>query len=387
VEELETVTIEAALKRIFSSVRCLVLLLSVLFPFSLAAAGEAPATRDLAGRWVALVQVGKVEFKLILKVAVGEDGRVTTTISMPDSGMGETPVEALLYNHPEVRIEIDQFRTAFHGRLNESGDAIEGEFEEGPGGRPLAMVLRRSSEEERVEPVLSYSFEEGEARDFRGYWRGEVEMMPGMPLRLGLRIGREESGAFHVLLDNLDLGMQGVPASTATFEEGLARLTWNPLQLEFEARLETEANELAGSMKQGQRRTSATLIRSGEPMALWPEGSLLEPDPADPADIRGDWHGTLTEEGRRLRLHFRIGRAPDGQLAATMTSLDQGAREIPAHDASFTPPELRLEWKALRGVYTGSLGEDGGIIEGTWEQWGKKNRLQLERGSSPATGP
>jgi hypothetical protein len=44
---------------------------------------------------------------------------------------------------------------------------------------------------------------------------------------------------------------------------------------------------------------------------------------------------------------------------------------------------VRLEWKAIRGVYNGTLNQEGTAMEGKWEQMGKPLPLNLER-TNPA---
>ena len=111
-----------------------------------------PPTADLAGRWDGVLGGGRFTFKMQLKIAPPDPvGRVKVTLDNPDQGIKDMPVNALLYNHPEVRIEFDQFGTAFNGRINAEGTAIEGEFEEGPGGRPMPVTFKKNSSPDKPE--------------------------------------------------------------------------------------------------------------------------------------------------------------------------------------------------------------------------------------------
>src|ERR1044071_1777090 len=156
--------------------RQLVLILLFLLGVFATQADTKPSTSDLVGRWNAVIEFGKFKFKLNLKIAPAEDGkRIKATMDMPDQGSKDMPLSALLFNYPDVRVEIDQFRTAFNGKLSEDRNAISGELEEGPGGRPIEVVFKRNTEPEKPEPVKTYTFGAGEAHDIRGYWMGSVE--------------------------------------------------------------------------------------------------------------------------------------------------------------------------------------------------------------------
>ena len=74
---------------------------------------------------------------------------------------------------------------------------------------------------------------------------------------------------------------------------------------------------------------------------------------------------------------FHIGQQPDGTYAASMDSLDQGAKDLPASDAQFETPNVRLEWQAIAGFYTAKLKD--GKLAGTWHQGKAAFPLKMER--------
>src|SRR5262245_56567981 len=96
----------------------LVVSLLILLGAYAAQADTKASASDLVGRWNAVIEFGKFKFKLNLKIV--EDGkRIKATMDIPDQGAKDMPLSALLFNFPEVRVEIDQFRTAFNGKLSE----------------------------------------------------------------------------------------------------------------------------------------------------------------------------------------------------------------------------------------------------------------------------
>ena len=60
-----------------------------------------------------------------------------------------------------------------------------------------------------------------------------------------------------------------------------------------------------------------------------------------------------------------------------MDSLDQGASGIPVETVTYKDGNLSLEVKSIRGVFEGTLKEDGKTIEGKWKQAGSVLPLVL----------
>ncbi len=74
---------------------------------------------------------------------------------------------------------------------------------------------------------------------------------------------------------------------------------------------------------------------------------------------------------------MNIAKLPDGKFSASMISLDQGGAEIPANNIQFVPPNVRLEWVAIGGLFTGKL--ENGKLTGAWRQGGGALPLVLGR--------
>ncbi|MBI3414161.1 MAG: hypothetical protein HY043_02385 [Verrucomicrobia bacterium] len=345
-----------------------------------AAAPAKPSSLDLVGRWNGVIEFGKFKFKMNLKVAPSEDGKqVKVTMSNPDRGMKDMPVAALLYNHPEVRIEIDQFGTAFNGKLNTEGTAIIGEIEEGMGGKPVALTFNKNTEPEKPEPTKSYSFASGETPDIRGYWSATLKPDTNTTLRLGLKIGRLPDGIFEVLMDSFDQGAHDIPATSVTITNGTAKIEWEMFRAVFEPKLSADGKQLVGTWKQGAKTTPVTFDRLTKPATALPEGVSFTPDKNSAADIRGDWRGTLDADGTKLRIAIKLGKLLDGAYAATLVSLDQGGDELLASAVGFTNPVVRIDCKQIGGSFVGNLNKASTEIAGNWEQRGTPLPLNLKR--------
>lgn len=78
----------------------------------------------------------------------------------------------------------------------------------------------------------------------------------------------------------------------------------------------------------------------------------------------GIWQGTLSFDGKEIRILFHITTAPDGTVTAAMDSPDQGAMGIPADKVKIENGSLYLEMKSGFIVYEGKIKEDGETVEG-----------------------
>jgi pimeloyl-ACP methyl ester carboxylesterase len=90
--------------------------------------------------------------------------------------------------------------------------------------------------------------------------------------------------------------------------------------------------------------------------------------PAQAFNPAGIWVGTISIGGVDLRIVLKIVARPDGSLAATMDSPDQGAKDIPVDTVKVTDVRLQFEMKSIQGTYDGTFNAATQEIEGTWTQ-------------------
>jgi pimeloyl-ACP methyl ester carboxylesterase len=103
-------------------------------------------------------------------------------------------------------------------------------------------------------------------------------------------------------------------------------------------------------------------------------------------DVTGSWEGPVETFAGKIRVRIHVTRQPDGTLAGTMDSVDQGAFGIPLDSVSFADGVLRWEKKAIMAVYTGKLSADGQSIEGKLNQ-GMELPLTFRRMDKPPERP
>lgn len=117
--------------------------------------------------------------------------------------------------------------------------------------------------------------------------------------------------------------------------------------------------------------------------ALWLAGAQIRADEdapkADAQSLVGVWQGTLKVSAVELRLLFRFAKDGETGIKASMDSIDQGAKGIPADTVSVDKGIVKVEIKRIKGVYEGTLSKDGATIQGTWKQGGPAFPLDLKR--------
>jgi pimeloyl-ACP methyl ester carboxylesterase len=99
--------------------------------------------------------------------------------------------------------------------------------------------------------------------------------------------------------------------------------------------------------------------------------------------LEGYWEGSLKVSVAELRLVFHVTKKPDGTLAGTFDSPDQGAKGIPFDEVSLKDNAVRFEFKAGKASYEGTLGKEGSEITGQWKQGGQSFPLALKRSDKP----
>jgi fermentation-respiration switch protein FrsA (DUF1100 family) len=91
---------------------------------------------------------------------------------------------------------------------------------------------------------------------------------------------------------------------------------------------------------------------------------------AQAPSVTGDWLGTLKVGPVALRLVLHITAAGNGQLSATLDSIDQNAKGIPVSSISVKESTLSLTVATINGSFQGRVSADGETIDGTWTQGG-----------------
>jgi hypothetical protein len=113
---------------------------------------------------------------------------------------------------------------------------------------------------------------------------------------------------------------------------------------------------------------------------------ILSPVPAvAQREVIGDWQGVLKDnqtKGLKIRLVVHIISAPDGNLTATIDSIDQDSPAIAVASVTFSNSSIKLDVSQVQATFDGLLNKEGTEIVGTWTE-GKPQTLKLKRVTNP----
>jgi hypothetical protein len=85
--------------------------------------------------------------------------------------------------------------------------------------------------------------------------------------------------------------------------------------------------------------------------------------------LEGAWLGSLNvSPATSLQIGFLLNAKPDGSLAGTFVSLDEGAGPIALSRVSQENRRVTMDVSAIGGRYEGTLNTEGSQIEGRWTQ-------------------
>ncbi len=101
--------------------------------------------------------------------------------------------------------------------------------------------------------------------------------------------------------------------------------------------------------------------------------------------VVGDWVGTLSAGGAKLKVVFHITATDSGTLAGTLDSPDQGAFGIPVSSVTVEGYSVSIGIKAIGGGFDGLLSSDGPSINGKWRQGGGTFDLELKKSAEKIT--
>jgi len=207
------------------------------------------------------------------------------------------------------------------------------------------------------------------AQDISGDWQGTLSNR-GAELRLVLHIKKMPDGSLKATLDSVDQGANGIPVSSISLNNAKLSLEVGAVHGTYEGTVNKDATQIDGTWTQSQ---SLPLIFKRATVPIKTEHKA-----APPSDIDGTWMGTLETGAVKLRVVFHITNTEDG-LTATLDSPDQGMKGMPTTSVTRTDANLKIEAKAIAGVFEGKISKDLSTIEGTWTQGGGTLPLVLKR--------
>lgn len=220
-------------------------------------------------------------------------------------------------------------------------------------------------------------------RNIQGAWEGTLQANAAA-LRLVLKISRTPDGQYRATIDSIDQGARDVPTSSVSCSNSTVRVEATALFGSYEAQLNPNGTEMAGTWQQVGRSFPLVLKRTEHPAVIPPPLAETAYARRDGSDLQGYWKGTLWMGQTELRLAFEISEPAKGSFVGRMNSIDQGAKGVPLSSIAYAKPNVEIRLTGLGARFDGELNPEGTEISGTWEQGGRGSLLVLQRAEPPA---
>jgi len=134
----------------------------LLIASALAVAAQAP-THNVEGNWLATLDGGGVQLRVVLKIQKSENGYAAKFDSL-DQGATDLPIDSIVLNGNKLSFSAAKFGINYEGTLNDAGDEITGAFKQATNATPL--VFKRIAEVPKFnrpqEPKKPYPYDEEE---------------------------------------------------------------------------------------------------------------------------------------------------------------------------------------------------------------------------------
>jgi hypothetical protein len=198
------------------------------------------------------------------------------------------------------------------------------------------------------------------AMDPTGHWEGTLRI-PGLERKVEVDLARQAGGEIAGRLTLPEANVNGLPLRVKV--DGSAIHFHARTDQPFEAVLSADGQSMSATYTVDTYSFPLTLIRIGEPK---PEPAIS--NPAIGKQLEGTWNGVFEANGTRLRYVLVLSNRADGTGASRIVSLDEGNLEIPVSSIVQDGSNITLNFKAVGGVYSGTVNIDGTELVGTYTQ-------------------
>ena len=135
---------------------------ALIITSTFAVAAQDP-TRNVAGNWLATLDLGASKLRLVVKVEKSATG-YTAKFDSVDQGHKDLAIDSIALDGNKLSFSAAQFGINYEGTLNQAGDEITGTFKQGQGTAP--MVFKRIDVvpelSRRQDPKPPYPYDEQE---------------------------------------------------------------------------------------------------------------------------------------------------------------------------------------------------------------------------------
>jgi hypothetical protein len=198
------------------------------------------------------------------------------------------------------------------------------------------------------------------AMDPTGHWEGTLRI-PGLERKVEVDLTRKVGGEIAGRLTLPEANVDGLPLKVKV--DGSSIHFHARTDQPFEAVLSADGKSMSATYSVDSYTFPLTLIRTGDPKTEPPISS-----PAIGKQLEGTWNGRFEANGTRLRYVLVLSNQANGTGGGTIVSLDEGDLEIPVSSITQDGSTMTLNFKAVGGVYSGTVSIDGTELGGTYTQ-------------------
>jgi hypothetical protein len=213
-----------------------------------------------------------------------------------------------------------------------------------------------------VSLLVAPSAARAQVADPSGHWEGAITV-PGGEITFQVDLSKNAQHQLIATYSRREEHLQGLPMTNVTFD---GRTIGFKLPVDggvtFHGVLRADGATITGDVTATIGNAPFNLTRTGDAqVAAAPRNELVA------KEFEGTWNGTLSLQGKTLRLVLRMSNQPDGTASASITSVDQGGIELPL-GLTHRSGSLTLNTPAIGGdFYVGSLNA-AGELTGTFSQ-------------------
>jgi hypothetical protein len=227
---------------------------------SLALLHAAEPSPTAAGYWEGEISLPERALPIAVELTNGTAAGWKGTIDIPMQGMRGFELSQVKIEGTAVEFSLPGIPGAprFSGKLAGDAASIAGEFTQGGGTIPFHLERKTkppASAQDRV-PAKGIA-----GKGLAGNWRGAINPMPHIELRLELELTTGADGKTTGDLISLDQGAARIPISKITDDAGKVHLETPSVRGEFTGTMSADGSEIAGEWTQAGRATPLVLKR------------------------------------------------------------------------------------------------------------------------------
>ncbi|HXR07821.1 MAG TPA: hypothetical protein VN765_10860 [Candidatus Acidoferrum sp.] len=212
----------------------------------------------IEGAWQGTVTAGPSSLRGVLKIAKS-NGVYHVTVDSIDQRTADIPATKFVYDYPAVTVELAP-GVSYEGKVDPAGKQMSGTWKQA--GLNLPLTLQWTATPDKIPELMTPSdYQAGPGA--QGAWQGTLQAGP-TSLRLRLRIGANAEGAWRAEMDSVDQGVNGIAATSASFDAPTVKLNFNQIGGSFQGDLNGDKSQLAGTWTQGGQTFPLKLEREAD---------------------------------------------------------------------------------------------------------------------------